>query len=185
MDNRGSWGRGHAFEAAVLKNLGTLELADQLEGIAELKKRPYVDGSRIGIHGWSYGGYMTLFAATHAGELFRSAIAGAPVTDWKLYDSIYTERYMKLPKENAEGYKTASNLLAAGKLGTKLLILHGTSDDNVHMQNTILFADELMKARKDYDFVPLPRQPHGPREPAARLYTNQRMVEFFEATLLK
>ncbi len=185
MDNRGSWGRGHAFEAAVLKNLGTLELADQLEGIADLKKRPFVDASRIGIRGWSYGGYMTLFAATHAGELFRCAVAGAPVADWKLYDSIYTERYMKLPKENAEGYKTSSNLLAAGKLGTKLLILHGTSDDNVHMQNTILFADELMKARKDYEFVPLPRQKHGPRDPEARLYANQRTVEFFEATLLK
>ena len=185
MDNRGSWGRGHAFETAVLKNLGTLELADQLEGIAELKKRPYVDGSRIGIHGWSYGGYMTLFAGTHAGDLFACAVAGAPVTDWKLYDSIYTERYMKLPKENAEGYKTSSPLLAAGKLGTKLLILHGTSDDNVHMQNTILFADELMKARKDYDFVPLPRQMHGPREPAARLYANQRMAEFLERNLLR
>ena len=185
MDNRGSWGRGHAFEAAVLKNLGTRELADQLEGIAELKNRPYVDGSRIGIHGWSYGGYMTVFAATHAGEHFRCAAAGAPVTDWKLYDSIYTERYMKLPKENADGYRTSSNLLAADRLGTRLLILHGTSDDNVHMQNTILFADELMKARKDYDFVPLPRQPHGPREPAARLYTNQRMLEFFEESLLK
>jgi dipeptidyl-peptidase 4 len=185
MDNRGSWGRGHAFEAAVLKNLGTLELADQLEGIAELKKRPYVDGSRIGIHGWSYGGYMTLFAATHAGDVFRSAAAGAPVTDWKLYDSIYTERYMKLPKENADGYKAAAPVAAAGKLGTKLLILHGTSDDNVHMQNTMVFADELMKAKKDYVFVPLPRQPHGPRDPAARWYTNQRIAEFFEQTLLK
>jgi dipeptidyl-peptidase-4 len=185
MDNRGSWGRGHAFETPVLKNLGTLELADQLEGIAELKKRPYIDGSRIGIRGWSYGGFMTLFAATHAGEVFLSAAAGAPVTDWKLYDSIYTERYMKLPKDNPEGYRSSSPSEAAGKLGTVLLILHGTSDDNVHMQNTMVFADALMKARKDYDFVPLPRQPHGPRDPAARFYANQRIAEFFEKTLLK
>lgn len=185
MDNRGSWGRGHAFETPVLKNLGTLELKDQLEGIAELKKRPYVDGSRIGIRGWSYGGYLTLFAATHAGEVFRSAAAGAPVTDWKLYDSIYTERYMKLPKDNVEGYKASSPVEAAGKLATRLLILHGTSDDNVHIQNTMVFADALMKARKDYDFVPLPRQPHGPRDPAARLYAYQRIAEFFEETLLK
>jgi dipeptidyl-peptidase-4 len=184
MDNRGSWGRGHAFETPVLRNLGTRELADQLEGTAELKKRPYVDGSRIGIHGWSYGGYLTLFAATHAGELFRSAAAGAPVTDWKFYDSIYTERYMKLPKDNVEGYKASSPVEAAGKLGTRLLILHGTSDDNVHLQNTMVFADALMKARKDYDFVPLPRQPHGPRDPAARLYANQRIAELFEETLL-
>lgn len=185
MDNRGSWGRGHAFETPVLKKLGTLELEDQLEGIVDLKKRPYVDGSHIGIRGWSYGGYMTLFAATHAGEVFRSAAAGAPVTDWKLYDSIYTERYMKLPKDNVEGYKASSAVESAGKLGTRLLILHGTSDDNVHMQNTMVFADALMKARKDYDFVPLPRQPHGPRDPAARLYASQRIAEFFEETLLK
>jgi dipeptidyl-peptidase-4 len=185
MDNRGSWGRGHAFEAAVLKKLGTLELSDQLEGLAELKRRPYVDGSRIGIRGWSYGGYMTLFAATHAGDVFKCAAAGAPVVDWKLYDSIYTERYMKLPKENPEGYKSSSPLAAAAKLVSKLLILHGTSDDNVHMQHTIAFADELMKAKKDYDFVPLPGQPHGPRDPAARLYANLRILEFFERNLLK
>ena len=185
MDNRGSWGRGHAFEAAILKNLGTRELSDQLEGIAELKRRPYVDGSRIGIHGWSYGGTMSLFAATHAGDVFNCAAAGAPVTDWRLYDSIYTERYMKLPKDNPEGYKAASLVAAAAKLGTKLLILHGTSDDNVHLQNTMAFADELMKAKKDYGFVPLPRQPHGPRDPAARTYANLRILEFFERNLLK
>jgi len=185
MDNRGSWGRGHAFETPVLRNLGTLELKDQLEGIAELKKRPFVDGSRIGIHGWSYGGTMALVAATHAGDVFRAAAAGAPVTDWKFYDSIYTERYMKLPGENAEGYKAASLLSAAGKLGTKLLILHGTSDDNVHMQNTMVFIDELTKAKKDYGFVPLPRQKHGPRDPAARYYAFKRIAELFEETLLK
>jgi dipeptidyl-peptidase 4 len=185
MDNRGSWGRGHAFETPVLRNLGTLELRDQLEGIAELKKRPFVDGSRIGIHGWSYGGTMTLVAATHAGDVFRAAAAGAPVTDWKFYDSIYTERYMKLPKENAEGYKASSLLPAAGKLGTKLLILHGTSDDNVHMQNTMVFIDELTKAKKDYGFVPLPRQKHGPRDPAARYYAYKRIAELFEETLLR
>ncbi len=184
MDNRGSWGRGHAFETPILKKLGTVELADQLSGIAELKKLPFVDGGRLAIRGWSYGGFMTLTAATHAGSTFTCAIAGAPVVAWRLYDSIYTERYMKLPKENAEGYAAASPLETAGTLGTRLLILHGTSDDNVHMQNTILFADELMKARKDFDFVPLPRQAHGPRDPDARLYTDQRIVEFLQRNLL-
>ena len=182
MDNRGSWGRGHAFETPILRNMGSQELKDQLEGVAELKKRPYVDGTRIGIFGWSYGGYMTLYAATHAGATFKCAMAGAPVVDWSLYDSIYTERYMKTPKENAEGYKTSSPLLAAKDLGTKLLIMHGTSDDNVHMQNTIRFADELMKARKDFVFVPLPRQAHGPRGEAL-LYRNQRLAEWFEENL--
>ena len=157
MDNRGSWGRGHAFETPLLRNMGAQELKDQLEGVAELKKRPYVDGARIGITGWSYGGYMTLYAATHAGATFKCAMAGAPVVDWRLYDSIYTERYMKAPKDNPEGYASSSPLLAAKDMGTKLLIMHGTSDDNVHMQNTIRFADELMKARKDFFFVPLAR----------------------------
>ena len=182
MDGRGSWGRGHAFEAPLLKNMGAQELKDQLEGLAELKKRPYVDGARIGITGWSYGGYMTLYAATHAGPRSSARAAGAPVADWSLYDSIYTERYMKTPKENAEGYKTSSPLLAAKDLGTKLLLMHGTSDDNVHMQNTMRFVDELMKARKDFVFVPLPRQTHGPRGEAL-LYRNLRLVEWFEQNL--
>ncbi|HEX7528323.1 MAG TPA: DPP IV N-terminal domain-containing protein, partial [Thermoanaerobaculia bacterium] len=182
MDNRGSWGRGHAFETPILKNMGAQELKDQIEGVAELKKRPYVDGARIGITGWSYGGYMTLYAATHAGATFKCAVAGAPVVDWTLYDSIYTERYMKTPKDNAGGYRTSSPLLAAKDMGTKLLIMHGTSDDNVHMQNSIRFIDELMKARKDFSFVPLPRQKHGPRGEAL-LYRNQRLADWFEKNL--
>lgn len=182
MDNRGSWGRGHAFETPILRNMGAQELKDQLEGVAELRKRPYVDGSRIGITGWSYGGYMTLYAATHAGATFKCAMAGAPVADWTLYDSIYTERYMKTPKDNPEGYASSSPLRAAKDLGTKLLIMHGTSDDNVHLQNTIRFADELMKARRDFFFVPLPRQTHGPRG-EARLYMYQRLAEWLERNL--
>jgi dipeptidyl-peptidase 4 len=183
MDNRGSFGRGHEFETPLLKDMGETELKDQIEGIAELKKLPFVDGERLGITGWSYGGYMTLYAATHAGSLFRCAAAGAPVVDWRLYDSIYTERYMKLPQENAAGYKAAAPLAAAANLGTKLLILHGTSDDNVHMANSVAFIDELMKARKDFTFAPLPRQKHGPRKEAL-LYRNQRLLEFFEKNLL-
>jgi dipeptidyl-peptidase-4 len=125
---------------------------------------------------------MTLYAATHAGATFKCAAAGAPVVDWTLYDSIYTERYMKTPKDNPDGYKSSSPLLAAKDLGTKLVIFHGTSDDNVHMQNTMKFVDELMKARKDFVFVPLPRQAHGPRGEAL-LYRNQRLVEWFEQNL--
>ena len=137
MDNRGSWGRGHAFETPLLRNMGAQELKDQLEGVAELTKKPFVDGARLGIWGWSYGGYMTLFAVTHTDGTFKCALAGAPVTDWKLYDSIYTERYMKRPKDNPEGYEASSPLEAAKNLSTKLLVMHGTSDDNVHMQNSI------------------------------------------------
>ncbi|MDL2717741.1 MAG: DPP IV N-terminal domain-containing protein, partial [Acidobacteriota bacterium] len=182
MDNRGSWGRGHAFETPILKNMGAQELKDQLEGVAELVKKPFVDASRLGLWGWSYGGYMTLFTATHAGEKFKCVMAGAPVADWKFYDSIYTERYMKRPKDNPDGYKAASPLEAARNLSTKLLVMHGTSDDNVHMQNSISFIDELVKARKDFFFVPLPRQMHGPRREAL-LYRNQRLIEWFEKNL--
>ncbi len=182
MDNRGSWGRGHAFETPLLGNMGAQELKDQLEGVAELTKMPYVDAARLGIWGWSYGGYMTLYAVTHTAGTFKCAMAGAPVTDWKFYDSIYTERYMKRPKDNPEGYKASSPLEAAKNLSAKLLVMHGTSDDNVHMQNSIDFFDELMKARKDFVFVPLPRQKHGPRREAL-LYRNQRLVEWFEKNL--
>jgi dipeptidyl-peptidase-4 len=183
VDNRGSWGRGHAFEAPLLGRLGETELKDQVAGVAELRKLPFVDGSRIGIFGWSYGGTLALYAATHAGETFRCAVAGAPVTDWKLYDSIYTERYLKLPSVNAAGYRDSSPLAAAGQLVSKLLVLHGTSDDNVHLQQTVAFVDALARARKDYSLVLLPGQKHGPRDPAARLYTNQRVLEFFQNNL--
>lgn len=183
LDNRGSWGRGHAFETPVLKRLGEVELLDQLEGVAWLKKQPFVDGNRIGIWGWSYGGFMAVNALLNAGDVFRVAVAGAPVTDWRLYDSIYTERYMKLPKENAEGYRATSLREAASKLTGRLQIQHGTSDDNVHMQNSLLLLDAFARARKDVDFVPLPRQKHGPREPAYRLYSFQRVLSFLEANL--
>jgi len=183
VDNRGSWGRGHAFETPLLKRTGETELKDQLAGVAELRKLPFVDGSRIGISGWSYGGYVALYAATHASETFRCAVAGAPVTDWKYYDSIYTERYLKLPSENAAGYRDSSALAAADRLGSKLLVLHGTSDDNVHLQQTVALVDALTRARKDYSLVLLPGQKHGLRDPASRLYANERVLEFFEKNL--
>ena len=183
MDNRGSGGRGLAFESAILRRLGEVELRDQLEGIARLKELPFVDGSRLGLRGWSFGGYMTLTAATRAPGVFRAAVAGAPVTHWKYYDSIYTERYMKLPGENPEGYEATAPLSHASSLGPKLLILHGTADDNVHMQQSIAFADALNKARKEYVFVPFAGLKHGPRDAATRHAVNYRILAFFEENL--
>ncbi len=183
MDNRGSWGRGHAFETPLLKRMGEIELKDQLEGVAHLRKMPFVDGARIGIHGWSYGGFMSATAATKGEGVFKAVFVGAPVTDWKYYDSIYTERYMKLPKDNEAGYKASSVIGAAEKLSGKVLLMHGTSDDNVHMQQSMAFIDALMRAKKEFTFVPLPRQLHGPQDPAARFYSNLRLVEFFEKNL--
>ncbi|HLX62670.1 MAG TPA: DPP IV N-terminal domain-containing protein [Planctomycetota bacterium] len=183
MDNRGSWGRGHAWETAIYKNMGAQELADQLAGIEYLKKLPFVDASRIGIHGWSYGGYMTLYSLTHAPDVFKCGCAGAPVTDWKYYDTIYTERYMRTPADNPDGYVTSSPLAAAAKLKAKLLIIHGTSDDNVHIQNTMNFLDALTKANRPYELQIQPGQKHGFRGEAAGKFLSDRMVEFFKRNL--
>ena len=183
LDNRGSWGRGHAWESRVFKNLGHYELEDQLAGVAYLKSLPYVDPMRIGITGWSYGGFMTLYALTHAPDVFKCGAAGGPVTDFKFYDSIYTERYMRTPQENPEGYKTSSPLEAADKLKAKVLLIHGTDDDNVHMQNTLNFVEALVKARTPFDLYLQPGEKHGFASEAARLYLTQRLLEFFKQDL--
>jgi len=183
LDNRGAWGRGHAWESRVFKDLGHHELEDQLAGIAYLKSLPYVDPLRIGITGWSYGGYMTLYALTHAPDVFKCGAAGGPVTDWKFYDSIYTERYMRTPQENPEGYKTSSPLEAADKLKAKVLLIHGTDDDNVHMQNTMNFVQALVKARRPFDLYLQPGEKHGFGSEAARFYLTQRLLEFFKQNL--
>jgi dipeptidyl-peptidase-4 len=183
LDGRGSWGRGHAWESVIFKDMGKHELDDQLAGVEYLGSLPYVDGGRIGIRGWSYGGYMTLYALTHAPEVFKCGAAGAPVTAWKFYDSIYTERYMRMPSENPEGYKSASPLNAAANLKAKLLIIHGTSDDNVHMQNTINFLEALIDAGKPYELHIQPGQKHGFRGDIARTYVDQRILDFFKGCL--
>jgi dipeptidyl-peptidase-4 len=183
LDNRGSWGRGHAFETPVDRCLGRTELADQLVGVAHLRSLPYVDGDRIGIYGWSYGGYLALYALTHAPEVWRCGVAGAPVTDWKLYDAIYTERYMGTPAENPAGYRAASPLEAADQLSAPLLLVHGTDDDNVHLQNTLQFVDALSRHRKPYDLLLQPRQKHGFTGEAARIYLHERIIAFFHAHL--
>jgi len=183
LDNRGSWGRGRAWETAVFKNLGTNELADQLAGVAYLKTLPFVDASRLAISGWSYGGYMTLYALTHAPDVFKCGVAGAPVTDWKFYDTIYTERYMRTPKENPIGYKTSSPLAAADKLKAKLLIIHGTADDNVHLHNTMNFIDALIKAGRPYELQIQPGQMHGFGGESANQFLNEQIVDFFKRNL--
>ncbi|MBI1746424.1 MAG: alpha/beta fold hydrolase [Acidobacteria bacterium] len=183
LDNRGSWGRGHKWESAIFKDLGRHELADQLDGVAYLKSLPYVDASRLGLWGWSYGGYLTLYALTKAPDVFKCGVAGAPVTDWKFYDTIYTERYMKIPRENPEGYKNSSPLEAAAQLKAKLLILHGTADDNVHMQNTMSFLNALVKAARPYELQIQPGQKHGFHGEAARTYLTASLLEFFKKHL--
>ena len=182
LDNRGTAGRGHAFESKVFRNLGAAELKDQEEGVRHLIGMGFTDPARIGITGWSYGGYMTLFALTNAPGLFRAGIAGAPVTHWRNYDTIYTERYMGLPAENPEGYKRSSPMTKAAELTAKLMLVHNVEDDNVHFQNTMQMADVLERAGKQFQMLIYPQKAHGVTGQVRR-HMNEAMAEFFEREL--
>jgi len=183
LDNRGSLGRGHAWEAAIFKETGRRELADQIAGVRYLKSLSYVDPARIGIWGWSYGGYMTLYALTNAPDAWKCGVAGAPVTHWKFYDTIYTERYMRTPRDNPAGYEASAPLSRAKDLKAKLLLIHGTADDNVHMQNTLAFVDALTKAGRPYQLEVQPGQKHGFRGKESLNFRNQTIAKFFEENL--
>jgi dipeptidyl-peptidase-4 len=183
LDNRGSSHRGRAFEAPLHRELGKVELEDQLAGVAWLKSLPYVDGGRIGIWGWSYGGYMALYALTRAPEVFRAGVAGAPVTDWRFYDTIYTERYMGTPAGNPKGYEASSALAKAAALRAPLLILHGTADDNVHLANTVAFVDALVRAGRLYDLNVYPGEMHSFKARAARVARDLAVLRHFETHL--
>jgi len=179
LDNRGSAGRGHEFEEPIHFHLGAQELADQRDGSEWLKMQPYVDPERIGIHGWSYGGHMTLHAMFEAPDIFRVGFAGGPVTDWHFYDTIYTERYMGLLPEHEKSYHESSPINNAGKLQGKLLIAHGTGDDNVHYSNTLDLIDDLIKAGKYVEVMAFPGRGHGVSDlPAQRVLWN-RVTKFF------
>jgi dipeptidyl-peptidase-4 len=179
LDNRGSAGRGHIFEEPIHYRLGAQELSDQLDGIAYLKSLPYVDASRIGIWGWSYGGHMTLHAMFEAGMAFKAGFAGGPVTDWHFYDSIYTERYLGLLPQNEHGYRESSPVDKVAGLKGKLLIAHGTGDDNVHFANTLTLINELIELGKYVEVMPFPGRGHGVSDPPARKVLMKRVTQFF------
>lgn len=176
-DNRTASGKGEQATWKAYQNLGELELKDLEEGLDYLRSQPYVDANRIGIWGWSYGGYMTAYALTHS-KSFKIGIAGGSVTDWRLYDSIYTERYMRTPQNNPAGYDRSSVLKAAKDLSGRLLLIHGTMDDNVHMQNTIQLVYELQKAGKQFDLMLYPTQRHGVVNPLQQKHMYQMMTDF-------
>jgi dipeptidyl-peptidase-4 len=182
VDPRSASNKGPASAYTAYKHLGEQELADLEDSLAWLGSQGWADLSRVAIEGWSYGGFMVSYALTHS-DKYKVGVAGAPVTDWRLYDSIYTERYMGLPSENPEGYDATSVLKAANNLHGKLLLLHGTLDDNVHPQNTIQFLDALQKAGLTADTVLLPGSTHGPRA-QHHVYTRmQAMWEFIQKNL--
>jgi dipeptidyl-peptidase-4 len=179
LDNRGSTGRGHAFETPLHFRMGAQELSDQRDGVQYLKSLPYVDSNRIGIWGWSYGGHMTLHAMFEAGDDFKVGFAGGPVTDWRYYDSIYTERYLGLPQKNEKGYQDSSPVKYADQLKGKLLIAHGTGDDNVHFANTLSVINDLIEAGKYVEVLAFPGRGHGVSDPPARRFLMQRVTKFF------
>ncbi len=182
LDNRGSSGRGHLWEAALYRRFGERELQDQQAGIKHLLSLGFVDEKRLGIYGWSYGGFMTLYALTQAPDLFRAGVAGAPVADWRNYDTIYTERYLGLPAENPEGYRLSSPLNFAANLKAALLLVHNLEDDNVLFQNTLQMADALQRAGKSFEMMIYPQKTHGVTG-AARRHLWETIAAFFESRL--
>jgi len=179
LDNRGSAGRGHTFETPIHFHLGSMELSDQRDGAEWLKAQPYVDGARIGITGWSYGGHMTLHALFEAADIYKVGFAGGPVTDWHFYDTIYTERYMGLLAENEKLYEDASPAKYADKLKGKLLIAQGTGDDNVHYSNTLLLINDLIGDGKYVEVMAFPGRGHGISDPPAQRLLWNKVTQFF------
>lgn len=178
VDNRGTGARGAEFKKMTYMNLGKYETIDQIESAKWLARQPYIDGSRIGIQGWSYGGYMSSLCITKGADVFKLAIAVAPVTNWKYYDSIYTERYLRTPQENNSGYEENSPINFVDKLKGKYLIIHGTADDNVHFQNSVDMISAMIKANKKFESAYYPNKNHGIFGGNTRLHLYNLMTDF-------
>lgn len=179
MDNRGTSNRGLAFEQAIHRQCGVCEMEDQMAGITWLKSHSWVDSERIGVHGWSYGGFMTISLMTNYPETFKVGVAGGPVIDWKWYEVMYGERYMETEKSNAEGFAATSLLPKAKELKGKLLICQGAVDNVVVWQHSLNFIDECIKARVQVDYFPYPRAEHNVRG-KDRVHLMQKVTDYFE-----
>ena len=161
IDNRGTGGRGKAFMGAIYEKFSVVEIKDQADGVRYLRRRPYIDGDRVGIFGHSYGGTMSALAVLKHPDVFQVAVAASGVTDWHNYDTIYTERYMGLPEDNPEGYEDSACMKYAGQLEGKLLIQHGMVDDNVHPTNAWQLVDALQREGKPFAIMFYPNNGHG------------------------
>jgi len=180
VDNRSAAGKSKTDANTIVRQLyGPVELNDLLDGIEWLKSQPYIDTEQVGIWGWSGGGAMTLQAMTSSEE-FAAGIAVAPVSDWHYYDTIYTERYMKRPQDNEEGYEATSHAKRGENMHGRLLLVHGTYDDNVHPQNSWSFANEMIEAGITLDMMIYPMRKHGISDDAAQLHVYKTMYEFWE-----
>ncbi|MDD4819773.1 MAG: S9 family peptidase [Flavobacteriales bacterium] len=178
IDGRGTGGRGSAFEKQIYRQMGRMEIEDQIAAAKKLSSLPYVDASRIGIFGWSFGGYMACLGATRGGDVFKTAVAVAPVTSWRMYDSVYTERYLSTPQENPEGYDKNSPLTYAQDMNVRLMIIHGTADDNVHYQNTLRFTSLLIQNNKPFEQMIYPDKNHSIRGGNTSLHLFTKMTDF-------
>lgn len=183
VDNRGTGARGEAFKKVTYKRLGVIEVEDQIAAARHLAELPYIDGERIGIFGWSYGGYMSSGCLFRAPDLFKMAIAVAPVTHWKFYDTIYTERFMQTPQENPDGYEAGSPINYVDGLQGKFLLIHGTGDDNVHFQNTVELTRALVEAGKQFDVFFYPDKNHGIPGSTTRLHLYKQMTDYIQENL--
>jgi dipeptidyl-peptidase-4 len=183
-DNRSASGKGLEPSWTSYQHVGEQELKDLEDGLKWLTSQPYIDGSRVLLDGWSFGGFMTSYTLTHS-KLWKAGISGGTVTDWRDYDSIYTERIMRMPQNNPDGYRATAPRWAAKDLHGNLLLLHGTIDDNVHMQNTIQFVYELQKAGKQFRMMVYPKSRHGVSDPALVSHMRNAMWGFIQENLLR
>jgi dipeptidyl-peptidase-4 len=183
LDNRGSTNRGTAFEFPIHRQMSRVEVRDQELGVEYLRTLPYVDGDRIGIYGWSYGGYMTLMAMMQAPDAFAAGVSGAPVTDWALYDTHYTERYMSTPADNPDGYELSNVLSHVESLRGALLIIHGMADDNVLLNHSTLLFREMQKKRIPFESMMYPNETHGFRDPDINVHRTELMMRFLDRHL--
>jgi dipeptidyl-peptidase-4 len=179
IDNRGSAHRGLEFENCIHRALGSAEVADQMKGVDYLRSLGYVDMDRVGVHGWSYGGFMTISMLTDHPKDFKAGVAGGPVIDWKYYEVMYGERYMDMPQENPDGYKMSSLIEKAGNLESNLLIIHGAMDNTVVMQHSLNFLDACIKNKKQVDFFVYPNHEHNVRG-FDRIHLMEKVTRYFD-----
>lgn len=183
VDGRGTGARGEEFRKCTYMNLGIYESDDQVAAAKHFASLPYIDGSKIAIWGWSYGGYNVLMSMSRGNGTFKAGVAIAPVTDWKFYDSVYSERFMRTPQQNAAGYSAGSPITLADKLEGNLLLVHGSADDNVHFQNTMDYAAALVKANKQFDMFVFTDKDHSIRGAANRAYLYEKVIKFLKTNM--
>lgn len=183
VDNRGTGARGRDFKKVTYQQLGKYEIEDQIDAAKYLATLPYVDGKNIAMFGWSYGGYMSSLAVTKGADVFKAGVAVAPVINWRFYDTIYTERYMRTPQENPEGYDDNSPSSHADKLKGPYLLIHGTADDNVHYQNSMVMVQKLVNANKQFDFMAYPDKNHGIGGGNTRMQLFTKITDFLNTNL--